>query len=645
MSYDLDSLKAIPIRQVADRLALEFKGKNAKCFNEQAHSRGDKNPSLGLDLKTNRFKCFACDVKGSTIDLVMQAQGLDFKQACEWLANAFGIAEVRTISNTSKSKMSVNVGNNKETTKSNPTTTGDIELYKKFYELCSPIDQAGQDFLINKGFTSETRDFIKWRTITQKAIDEIKKTDQKELEACGLKGLFGCKDWALIPFYKDEQIVYLRARNIKEKSFRNLIDKETEIYNFNALYEIKDKIYIAEGETDTISLYQSGLPAVGLTGATQDDKLRHLAEIIANGFGSEIEAILCFDNDRAGNEATKKAVKEFADKGIIAKIKKLPDEINDISDTLINGYDIASLPEVEPEGQPKPLSSLIDSIFDQFGDGSRQFTGLQTGFDKLDDATLGLDGLIVLSGKSGGGKTSLAIQLAYQILELENAPVIIYSLEMGKRQVLARLLAQTAKIEERNIHRAGKTNSVNDYLSKSDYEKLANKREYLKKIGGKLYIIDRADGLLSFDAIKEQLKLIKALHKTDKAFVVVDHLQVFNVNREQSYYADQIGKETAIINGFKDIQELTGATILLLSQENKSKVNSGEMTAVKGTSDIVYLADMVMQIVSKDEDTSGEIANYSTKQEVVLKITKNRYGERKGISYEFEGKTTSFREI
>ena len=93
MSYDLDSLKAIPIRQVADRLALEFKGKNAKCFNSEAHSRGDKSPSLGLDLKTNRFKCFACDVKGSTIDLVMQAQKLDFKQACEWLANAFGISE------------------------------------------------------------------------------------------------------------------------------------------------------------------------------------------------------------------------------------------------------------------------------------------------------------------------------------------------------------------------------------------------------------------------------------------------------------------------------------------------------------------------------------------------------------------------
>ena len=641
MSYDLDSLKAIPIRQVADRLGLEFKGKNAKCFNSERHSRGDKSPSLGLDLKTNRFKCFACDVKGSTIDLIMQTQGLDFKQSCEWLANAFGIAEVGGSIGKNTEKNTEN--NNKATTKSNPTTTGDIELYQKFYKLCSPLDQAGQEFLINKGFSAETREFIGWRTITAEAITKIKEAKEAELETSGLRGLFGCVGWALIPFYKDEQIAYLRARNIKEKSFRNLIDKETEIYNFNALYEIRDKVYIAEGETDTISLYQAGLPAVGLTGATQDDKLRHLAELIANGFGGEIEAILCFDNDKAGAEATKKAVKEFANKGIITKVKELPDEINDISDTLTNGYDVARLPEVEPEGQPKPLSSLIDSIFDQFGDGSREFTGLQTGFSKLDEATLGLDGLIVLSGKSGGGKTSLAIQLAYQILEIEKAPVIIYSLEMGKRQVLARLLAQTAKIEERNIHRAGRAKDTNDYLTKSDYEKLNTKKEYLKQVADRLYIIDRADGVISFDSIREQLKLIKALHRSDKAFVVVDHLQVFNVDRQQSYYADQIGKETAIINGFKEVQELTGATILLISQENKSKVNSGEMTAVKGSSDIVYLADMVMQIVSDKED-SGDVVYYTSGQAITLRITKNRYGERKDIDFEFEGKTTSFKE-
>lgn len=43
----------------------------------------DKNPSMSL--KYNRFYCFSCGAKGSTIDLIMRLQNIDFKSAVRQL--------------------------------------------------------------------------------------------------------------------------------------------------------------------------------------------------------------------------------------------------------------------------------------------------------------------------------------------------------------------------------------------------------------------------------------------------------------------------------------------------------------------------------------------------------------------------------
>jgi len=299
-----------------------------------------------------------------------------------------------------------------------------------------------------------------------------------------------------------------------------------------------------------------------------------------------------------------------------------------------------------PANMPISLAKSIDAIYDGFGDGSQEYLGIRTGLKGLDEATLGISGLIVLSGKAGGGKTSLALQIAYGSCSTSDTPVIIYSLEMSKRQILARLLSQISGIEQKKIFRAGRQAGDFDYsLSKDDYKALETARQELKALGDKIYIITRVDNDITFDLVKEQIGIVKSLHKSDNVLVVIDHLQVFNVDREKNYYADQIGKETALINGFKDLQEKTNATILLISQENKSEYNKGKIVAVKGSVDIIYLADMVMQIVGDDKNDNEDIIEvFDIEQEVKLKINKNRYGETRAIKLIFEGKTCRFKE-
>src|ERR1017187_8557605 len=90
--------------------------------------------------------------------------------------------------------------------------------------------------------------------------------------------------------------------------------------------------------------------------------------------------------------------------------------------------DFEALPEqiaeVKPEAkaeevftEPKPSSLYLPEYYQSLGDGSRKYFGIETGIKSLDNATLGLDGLIVLGGIAGRGKTSFALQFAVDICE------------------------------------------------------------------------------------------------------------------------------------------------------------------------------------------------------------------------------------
>lgn len=92
--YDIDALKLLPIDEVVEALG-GMKGqrsKNYHCFNGVAHSDGmDQHPSLGVDKRKNIAKCFACGIGGDPVSLATKAFSGDFKRACEFLHDAFGI--------------------------------------------------------------------------------------------------------------------------------------------------------------------------------------------------------------------------------------------------------------------------------------------------------------------------------------------------------------------------------------------------------------------------------------------------------------------------------------------------------------------------------------------------------------------------
>jgi replicative DNA helicase len=82
-------------------------------------------------------------------------------------------------------------------------------------------------------------------------------------------------------------------------------------------------------------------------------------------------------------------------------------------------------------------------------------TGVPTGFTKLDELTAGLqrENLVIVAARPGGGKTSWAVNVAMHAALHHKIPVLIFSLEMSKYELMERMLAGEARIDSSKIKR------------------------------------------------------------------------------------------------------------------------------------------------------------------------------------------------
>ena len=289
------------------------------------------------------------------------------------------------------------------------------------------------------------------------------------------------------------------------------------------------------------------------------------------------------------------------------------------------------IPVKEIEGvikKPTPITNYLGEYIDLLGNGERELIGIKTGEVKLDRALLGLSGVMVLGGKAGGGKTTLALHLAKKVAE-NKTPVLFYSLEMPKISIVTKLLSSLSKVGYGDILLKGKTafeKGGKRELGEEDKQALQQGLLKLQDIADYITIKTRdiKDGEVTFDTLKADIDYLKRKHKTEEVLVVIDHLQLFTPSRVTR---DQIDKEQDLINKFKEININTGASILLISQQNKASYDNAKVTSIKGSVDIIYLADIVM-FVKKQEEDLGEIANTFNefaKTDIELIIDKNRY--------------------
>ena len=245
-----------------------------------------------------------------------------------------------------------------------------------------------------------------------------------------------------------------------------------------------------------------------------------------------------------------------------------------------------------------PLSNDLEQYRQELGDGSKTYRGLVTGFNEVDDLVSGLDRFILLAGRSGAGKTTLATQLTLGVAE--HTPVLFYSLEMSKGEITTMMIQVLAKGLYRNeIELQGNDPNL-PLLSK---QKLDTAFTGLTELAPNVYIKDATTGIPRIadpkdaNSIFNTVEALKAKHKAERVLVVVDSVQDI-----VPLTANQVQAEIQTVQELTEVQQKTGATILVIAQKNKGSINSVDSYGdVMGSMSFIHKPNTVIEIITAKE--------------------------------------------
>lgn len=245
-----------------------------------------------------------------------------------------------------------------------------------------------------------------------------------------------------------------------------------------------------------------------------------------------------------------------------------------------------------------PLSNDLEQYRQELGDGSKTYRGLVTGFNEVDNLISGLDRFILLAGRSGAGKTTLATQLALGVAT--HTPVLFYSLEMSKGEITTMMLQVLAKGLYRNeIELQGNDPNL-PTLSKN---KLNTAFTGLTELAPNVYIKDATAGIPRIadpkdaNSIYSTVEALKTKHNAERVLVVVDSVQDI-----VPLTANQVQAEIQTVQELTEVQQKTGATILVIAQKNKGSINSVDSYGdVMGSMSFIHKPNTVIEIITAKE--------------------------------------------
>jgi len=192
-------------------------------------------------------------------------------------------------------------------------------------------------------------------------------------------------------------------------------------------------------------------------------------------------------------------------------------------------------------------------------------SGISTGIHSLDGKMGGLQrsDLIVLAGRPGMGKTSLATNIAYNIaaayegevqadgsMKAKQGGVVgFYSLEMSSEQLATRIISEQTEVSSSKIRRG----DIND----ADFEKLVACSMMMQKVP--LYI-DQTGGI-SIAQLSARARRLKRQRGLD--CLVVDYIQLMTGAGKGDNRVQEI---TQITTGLKALGKELNVPIIALSQ-------------------------------------------------------------------------------
>lgn len=288
----------------------------------------EKTPSFSVSSSKQMYHCFGCGVGGNVFTFIMEYENYTFIEALKLLANQAGIQ-------LPEEELS------KEARDRADLRTRLLEVNKEaakyfYYQLKSERGQAAYNYLLGRGLSE---DIIKQFGLgySNKYRDDLYKYLKKQgysdefLKHTGLV-TFNERDGANDKFWNRVMFPIMDA-NHRVLGFGGrvmgdgmpkylnspetmLFDKSRILYGLNiAKSSRKNYLLVCEGYMDVIALHQGGFTnAVAALGTAYTSSHGNLMKRYTS------EALLTFDSDGAGTQATLRAIPILKDAGLTVKV-------------------------------------------------------------------------------------------------------------------------------------------------------------------------------------------------------------------------------------------------------------------------------------------------------------------------------------
>jgi replicative DNA helicase len=280
----------------------------------------------------------------------------------------------------------------------------------------------------------------------------------------------------------------------------------------------------------------------------------------------------------------------------------------------------------------------------------QRVTGVPTGFASLDEMTSGFQpgDFVIVAGRPSMGKTALCLNFAVNAARRAGTAVGIFSLEMGKEQLVQRMLCSEALVDSKRFRNGFLRNGGRG--EESDLTKLVRAMGRLGELP--LYVDDSTD--ISVLEMRSKARRLQA--EGGLGLVIVDYLQLARGSGTSENRNQEI---SVIARGLKSLARELSCPVIALSQLSRAVERRDDkrpmLSDLRESGSIEAEADLVMMLYRSsyynrgNADGSGDAAGLPANEPEVedseIVIAKHRNGPTGTIHLGFMRRYAMFTEL
>jgi replicative DNA helicase len=205
-----------------------------------------------------------------------------------------------------------------------------------------------------------------------------------------------------------------------------------------------------------------------------------------------------------------------------------------------------------------PASEVLLETFLDLEKRSKQgqLIGVPSGFFDLDLLTQGFQksDLIIIAGRPSMGKTAFALSIARNVADLQPFPVVVFSLEMSRNQIIYRLLSNESGISNSKL-RSG-------IIKSNEWRLISKAINSLSDLN--IYLDDKSD--ITISDIKIKLTNLK-LRFGSLGIIIIDYLQLISDIQVKDSRVQELSR---ITRNLKLLAKEFNVPIIVLSQLSRN---------------------------------------------------------------------------